>query len=124
MNYHLNRQGQNVGVFPLEELRRRRGAGECQGDDLVWCEGMSTWQRLDSVLQTGGPGGPGSAPPVISMPTAKRKTNRTLVAVMVAGAVLVLAVLTLLGIAAVQFAKRVRPVLDGLNAGGGGRVGG
>ncbi len=50
MNYHLCRNGQNAGIFPLEELHRRRLAGELSGGDLVWCEGMAVWQMLDSVL--------------------------------------------------------------------------
>ena len=51
MDYHLNQQGQTIGVFPLEELRRRRQAGELTGAELVWCECMSAWQLLDAVLQ-------------------------------------------------------------------------
>src|SRR5882762_3015323 len=51
MDYHLHRNGQNAGIFPLEELRRRRAAGEVSGGDLVWCEGMAAWAPLDSVLQ-------------------------------------------------------------------------
>jgi hypothetical protein len=55
MNYHLHRNGQTVGIFSLEELRRRRETGELSGNDLVWREGMSSWQTLDSILQSGGP---------------------------------------------------------------------
>ena len=50
MNYHLHRQGASEGEFPLDELRRRREAGELKGDELVWREGMSHWQALDFVL--------------------------------------------------------------------------
>lgn len=50
MNYHLNRDGQNLGTFPLEELRQRREAGELNGTEQVWCDGMAEWQSLDEVL--------------------------------------------------------------------------
>lgn len=54
MEYHLHRGCLNVGVFPLEELRRRHDAGELSGKDLVWCEGMTDWVPLASVLQADG----------------------------------------------------------------------
>ncbi len=50
MNYHLHYQGQNLGVFPLEELRNRRNSGELTGQEFVWCQGMRDWKTLDSVL--------------------------------------------------------------------------
>jgi hypothetical protein len=53
MNYDVRRRGQNLGVFSLEELRRRREAGELAGNDYVQAEGMSDWQPLDLVLQQG-----------------------------------------------------------------------
>jgi hypothetical protein len=50
MNYHLNRDGQNLGIFPGEELERRRATGELTGRELVWAPGMAQWQTLDFVL--------------------------------------------------------------------------
>jgi hypothetical protein len=50
MNYHLHRQGQDPIVLSLDELRRRREAGELTGAELVWQEGMPQWQSLDTVL--------------------------------------------------------------------------
>jgi hypothetical protein len=58
MEYHLHCRGQNIGVFPLEELRRRRGAGELSGEDLVWREGMPDWVSLNSVLMASDVGSP------------------------------------------------------------------
>lgn len=55
MNYHLNRDGQDLGVFSVEELQRRRAAGELSGSELVWTTGMAEWQTLDSIK--------GSVPP-------------------------------------------------------------
>ncbi len=51
MSYHLNRNGESLGVFPLDELRRKRGAGELTGNELVWCQGMANWEPLDFVLR-------------------------------------------------------------------------
>jgi len=59
MDYHLNRDGQNLGIFPLVELSRRRALGELSGTEMVWCAGMSQWEPLDTVLRrTIGVGGP------------------------------------------------------------------
>jgi hypothetical protein len=55
MNYHLNRDGQNLGIFPKEELARRRAAGELNGRELVWAPGMERWQLLDLMLGLGQP---------------------------------------------------------------------
>jgi hypothetical protein len=74
MNYHLSRDGQNLGVFPLDELRRSRAAGRFDGSEFVWCAGMTEWQPIDSVL-TAKPAP--SAPPVISA-TATANSNRSL----------------------------------------------
>jgi GYF domain 2 len=53
MNYRVRRQGESLGTFSLEELRRRLEAGELTGDEYVQCEGMSDWQPLNLVLQQG-----------------------------------------------------------------------
>lgn len=51
MNYHVESHGQYLGVFSIDELRRRRAAGELSGDDLVRGEGMTEWKPLDEVLE-------------------------------------------------------------------------
>ncbi len=53
MNYRMRRQGEDLGVFSLEELRRRRESGELTGGEYIQGEGMSDWQPLDLVLQQG-----------------------------------------------------------------------
>jgi hypothetical protein len=52
MDYHLNQNGQDVGEFPLEELRRRRAAGELTGNELVRRGELEEWQPLDQVLRS------------------------------------------------------------------------
>jgi hypothetical protein len=53
MNYRLRRQGADLGTFSLEELRRRRQAGELAGNEYVQAEGKDDWQPLDLVLEQG-----------------------------------------------------------------------
>lgn len=106
MNYHLNQNGETVGVFLLEELCRRRKAGELTGSEFVWCEGMSQWQSLDSVLQCKMPGAIAVPPP-----TPKPKMNPFVVVGITAGVLIILAVLAFLGLVSVRVAQRLGPVL-------------
>ncbi len=53
MNYQMRRQGEDLGVYSLDELRHRRQAGELTGGEYVQEEGKSDWQPLDLVLQQG-----------------------------------------------------------------------
>lgn len=53
MNYRLRRRGEDLGVFSLDELRRRHESGELTGGEYVQREGMPDWQPLDLVLQQG-----------------------------------------------------------------------
>ena len=73
MDYHVNRQGQTLGIFPLEELRNRRRSGEFNGSELVWTAGMPEWQRIDVVLQTAA--NPRPTPPPIPATAQKRQTS-------------------------------------------------
>ena len=51
MNYRLNRQGIELGVFSLEELRQRRQSGELTGAEYALPEGGTEWRPLDVILQ-------------------------------------------------------------------------
>jgi hypothetical protein len=83
MNYHLRRQGEDLGIFPLEELRRRRQAGELTGLEYVQGEGMKDWQPLDLVLQQGYR----TVPPPVPASAAQKGPNYALVWVGITGAV-------------------------------------
>jgi hypothetical protein len=106
MNYHLNQQGQTVGVFPLDELHRRRQAGELTGAELVWCEGMTEWQPLDVVLHREIPGAV-AVPPPLPKPKSKRVVAVTVGAVIVA----VVSAFTVCGILAYKAIRRVQRVV-------------
>src|ERR1700676_5585814 len=49
--WYVARRGQGgntrYGPVPLQELRALLDQGKVKGEDLVWCEGMGTWQRAD-----------------------------------------------------------------------------
>src|SRR4051812_23951915 len=108
MSYHLHHNGQELGVFPLEELRRRRQSGELTGAELLWKEGMPDWQTLDSVLAEAGMAAtPPALPPPITM-TQKRPTQKPLVWALAVVGALVIAGLLAAGILGFRFFKRVQ----------------
>jgi hypothetical protein len=112
MDYHLHCHGADVGVFALEELRRRRAAGELTGAELVWCEGMANWAPLEAVLRTAGaPAIP--QPPPVPAAARKRENHRVLIWGGVGLAVLVVLGFTVIGPMMVKFSRGVR---HGLNA--------
>src|SRR6266498_1965203 len=111
MNYHLHRNGQTVGVFSVEELRRRREAGELSGNDLVWREGMPTWQTLDSILQSGTPT-PTGIPPSIQSPRPASSGKRVLIWGLSIAAVIIIAGVVIVGVVVVKYARRFQPVAN------------
>ena len=114
MNYHLNRDGRDLGVFPLEELQRRRAAGELTGIELVWTQGMPQWQSLDLVLRR-------EKPEFIAPITAsgqKAKSNQALLVVLVIVIGLFLVGTLAVGVAAYKLIRLTRPALRQLEAKG------
>ena len=103
MDYHLKQDGKTTGVFPLEELCRRRKAGELTGTEWVWCDGMAEWQRLDTVLQREMPGTV-LLPPPIPKPEPRRIFTVMTVSVVLA----VLAVFSVFGILGYKFVHGIQ----------------
>jgi hypothetical protein len=89
MNYHLNREGQDLGVFPLEELQRQRAAGEFTGTELVWTDGMAAWKPLNSVIPPAPPRPMNRLPSSVQTP----QPNRILIPALIVGSLLFGAVL-------------------------------
>src|SRR4051812_19384659 len=113
MNYHLHSQGRDLGVFSLDELRRRRQSGELSGAESVWTEGMSEWQPLDAVLSAPiALKSTGSAPPPLPAPNVRRKNNRTLLFVALGAVVLVILGLTVAAVIGFRFFKRAQAELQ------------
>src|SRR6267142_1373426 len=97
MDYHLHSNGQTVGIFPLEELHRRRLRGEVNGADHVWRDGRAQWELLDSVLVANGLPLPTATPPPIPANASPSSSNRTMVWGWVAAGVSALIVFGLFG---------------------------
>lgn len=57
MQYHIGRNGSQLGSFPEEEIRSGLQDGTFFPEDLAWREGMSEWQPL-SVVMPGTPASP------------------------------------------------------------------
>ncbi|MGA3283783.1 MAG: DUF4339 domain-containing protein [Verrucomicrobiota bacterium] len=85
MNYRMRRQGKDLGIFSLEELRRRRESGELTGSEYVQGEGRPDWQPLDLVLQQGYRVIPPPLPPSVS----RNRPNQGVIWLIVAGGVIV-----------------------------------
>lgn len=50
MDYHVAHQGQNLGVLPLDEIRRRRHTGALGPDAKLWQPGLTDWTPIDQIL--------------------------------------------------------------------------
>lgn len=59
-HYHVSRAGEQLGVFPQEDVLAKLNRGELLPSDLAWAEGMSNWQPLASLF----PPSHGVPPPV------------------------------------------------------------
>ncbi len=111
MDFHLHREGRNEGIFPLEELRRRRLQGELTGSEYVWREGMADWQPLDRVLQENTPR-PTPPPPPLPRGTGRDGgTNRIVIWIVAVacGLALIFAVAVVLFV--VKFSRKLAPAI-------------
>jgi hypothetical protein len=50
-NIHINRAGQNLGIFSDDDVRSGLGSGRFTGADLAWREGMAAWQPLSQFSE-------------------------------------------------------------------------
>jgi len=50
MDYHIARDGQQLGVFSESQIREKLINGTCQPTDLVWREGMVDWKPLSELF--------------------------------------------------------------------------
>lgn len=113
MNYHLRTpQGQDLGIHPLEEIRRRRHAGELSGAEFVWCSGMADWALLDTVLQ-----GEVIAAAASNATASAKSTNPWLIFGIVASIVAILGVFLFIGLGVLSYAKRAKRVPRDFTAG-------
>jgi uncharacterized RDD family membrane protein YckC len=52
MNYHVAKNGAQLGQMPEEEIVRRLQTGELAPGDLCWTDGMAEWQPLGSKFKS------------------------------------------------------------------------
>lgn len=50
VNYHIARDGQQIGVFPEEEVPAKIQEGSIKPNDLVWAAGMPDWKPAGEVF--------------------------------------------------------------------------
>jgi GYF domain 2/Interferon-induced transmembrane protein len=65
-NWYVEHGGQRLGPMSMEAVRQMAVSGQIAPADLVWCQGMSTWQRADT--QSWFNSAIGSAPPPLPAP--------------------------------------------------------
>ena len=112
MKYRLTQDGRDVGEFALDELRRRRDAGELTGNEWVWCEGMTDWKPLNTVLQTVPP--KFIAPP--PLPPGQRRDNGAKIALVVVGFLVLGA--TVFGVFGYRVVKQMTSVIKSAQSAG------
>lgn len=86
MNYRVRREGVDLGVLSLDELRRRCQTGELTGNEYVQGEGASDWQPLNMVLQRGYQ----TTPPPLPMSASRSGPSQILVWTAIVGGVILL----------------------------------
>ncbi len=52
MNYHVAKNGAQLGQIPEEEIVRRLQTGELASGDLCWTDGMAEWQPLGAKFSS------------------------------------------------------------------------
>jgi hypothetical protein len=65
MKIWINRAGQNLGTFTLEEVQHRLDQGQFVATDLAWQEGMETWKPLSEFPGLTVPPAKPEAPPLV-----------------------------------------------------------
>lgn len=48
---HVNRAGENLGVFDLADVEARYASGSILSTDLIWKLGMPAWQPASEVFE-------------------------------------------------------------------------
>jgi hypothetical protein len=52
MNYHVAKNGAQLGQMSEEEITGRLATGELSAGDLCWTDGMAEWQPLGSKFRS------------------------------------------------------------------------
>ena len=80
---HVNRSGQNLGIFDETRVREGLATGEFIGTDLGWQEGMPAWRPLSELESFGAPPPPpplsGTTPGAAPAPESATTTHTPIV---------------------------------------------
>ncbi|BET66083.1 hypothetical protein ASA1KI_10010 [Opitutales bacterium ASA1] len=70
MNYHIARDGQQIGVFSREDVLAKIQQGTVRATDLAWTEGMADWKPVSEVFAGAAavPAAPPAPPPAFGVP--------------------------------------------------------
>jgi hypothetical protein len=68
MKIWINRAGQNLGTYTLEEVQRGLDQGQFVATDLAWQEGMPSWKPLSEFPGVRIPSVPAEQPPSYPVP--------------------------------------------------------
>lgn len=78
MSYHLSREGRQLGVFSLEDIRAKLLTGELRAGDHGWTAGMAGWKTLAEIAPaTTPPPAPEPVPVAAPAPAAEPASERT-----------------------------------------------
>ena len=114
MNYRMHRRGEDLGIFPLEELRRRLDAGELTGGEYVQGEGKTDWQPLNLVLRQGYR----ASPPPLPTSVPISGPNLTVIWAVVGGGVfLFILVAAIIGLNVIRMEHRISSLVNETRAG-------
>ena len=68
MKIWINRAGQNLGTYTIEEVQRGLDQGQFVATDLAWQEGMESWKPLSEFPSLRIPAAPTEQPPLYPAP--------------------------------------------------------
>jgi hypothetical protein len=51
MNYHIERNGEPLGIYAEEDIPEALFSGDLKLSDLVWCEGMEGWEPVSELVE-------------------------------------------------------------------------
>jgi hypothetical protein len=70
MTYHIARNNQQLGAFSKEDTLARYNRGEILPTDLVWTDGMTTWQSASQIFGAPVPAAAATPPPFLDATSA------------------------------------------------------
>jgi len=112
MSYQVSRQGRQLGVFSLKDIRDKLASGELLADDLAKTEDMADWLALGE-LTSDAPRSPQAETPAVAAKYNARFRRRSRPANNLVGAIIVTLFFPPFGIPAIVYASQVNGKYSG-----------